>query len=132
MKMTDRRLYDTRFFVEYFFSEDKELLKKLKQELRSVKERMVSVLTIHEIYRINTKREGREVALLRSSAIRSDFTVVDVDYEAAVISAELRTHHQMPMADSIIAASAQICRCPLVSDDAHFKEVAGLTTRWYD
>ena len=128
--MPDRRLYDTRFFVEYFFSEDAELLKKLKQELRSVKERMVSVLTIHEIYRINMKREGRDVALLRSSAINSDFTVVDVNYETAVMSAELRMNHQMPMADSIIAASAQVCSCQLVSDDAHFKEIPGLITKW--
>ena len=91
---------------------------------------MVSVLTVHEIYRINMKREGRDVALLRSNAIRTDFIVVDVDYEAAVKSAELRMHNQMPMADSVIAASAQICGCPLVSDDPHFRELPGLVMKW--
>ena len=39
--MPDRRLYDTRFFVEYFYSNDQEFVRKLKEELRSVKERMV-------------------------------------------------------------------------------------------
>ncbi|MCW4018910.1 MAG: PIN domain-containing protein [Candidatus Bathyarchaeota archaeon] len=128
--MPERRLYDTCFFVEYFFSEDKELLRKFKQELRSVKERMVSVLTVHEIHRINLKREGRDVADLRSSAIRSDFIVVDVNYETAVKSAELRSKHHMPMADSVIAATAQIYGCPLISDDAHFKEINGLKIKW--
>ena len=128
--MSEKRLYDTRFFVEYFFSEDSELLRKFKQELRSVKERLVSVLTVHEIYRINLKREGKDVAELRSAAIRSDFIVINVNYEAAVKSAEIRAIHQMPMADSIIAATAQIYRCPIVSDDTHFKEINGLRTKW--
>ena len=128
--MPEKRLYDTRFFVEYFYSDDTELLKKLKEELKSVKERMVSALTVHEIHRINLKREGKDVANLRSNTIRGDFTIVDVDYETAVKSAELRSRHQIPMADSIIAAAAQIHNCPLVSDDAHFKEIQNLKTKW--
>jgi hypothetical protein len=32
--MRERRLYDMLFFVEYFYSEDKELLRKLEEELR--------------------------------------------------------------------------------------------------
>jgi predicted nucleic acid-binding protein len=129
--MPERSLYDTRFFVEYFYSGDAELLRRLKEDLRAVRERMVSALTVHEIHRINLEREGRDVATLRSNTIRGDFKVVDVDYEAAVRSAELRSRHRIPMADSVIAATAQIHGCPLVSDDAHFKEIQDLKTRWY-
>lgn len=111
--MPDRRLYDTRFFAEYFYSADQQLIRKLKEELRSVNERMVSSLTIHEIHRIVLKKEGKEVATIRSSTIRRDFQIIDVDYAIAVKSAELRIKHQMPMADSVIAATAQIQGCPL-------------------
>jgi predicted nucleic acid-binding protein len=128
--MPKRSVYDTRFFVEYFYSEDVNFLKKLKEDLRSVKERMVSALTIHEIHRINLEREGREVAILRSEAIRRDFMVVDVDYEIAVKSSELRSKHRMPLADSVIAATAQLRGCPLVSDDPHFQKIENLKTRW--
>ncbi len=128
--MPERRFYDTRFFVEYFYSEDKELLRKLKEELRSVKERMVSSLTVHEIHRINLKREGKEVTFLRSNTIRRDFQIINVDYEAAVKSAELRSTHPIPMADSVIAASALTYECALFSDDAHFKEIQNLKTKW--
>ena len=128
--MTDRRLYDTRFFVEYFYSDDAEVLKKLKEDLRLVKKRMVSALTVHEMHRINLQREGKDVAALRSSAIRGDFEVVDVNYEIAVKSAELRNKNQMPMADSVIAATAQIRDCVLFSDDAHFKDVKNLKIKW--
>lgn len=129
--MPKRCLYDTRFFVEYFYSEDKELLRKLKEELRSVKERMVSALTVHEMHRINLKREGKDVAALRSETIHRDFKVIDVDYETAVKSAELRSGHQIPMADSVIAATAQIYQCSIFSDDSHFKEIQNLKTKWY-
>jgi predicted nucleic acid-binding protein len=130
MKMLNRRLYETRFFVEYFYSDDAEFVKKLKEELRSAKERMVSSLTVHEMHRINLQREGKEVAALRSNTIRGDFRVLDVDYEVAVKSAELRGTNRMPMADSVIAATAQIHDCVLFSDDAHFKEVKNLKIKW--
>jgi predicted nucleic acid-binding protein len=129
--MPERSLYDTRFFVEYFYSGDPELLRRLKEDLRAVKERKVSALTVHEIHRINLEREGKDVATLRSNTIRGDFDIVDVDYETAVRSAELRSRHRIPMADSVIAATAQIHCCLLVSDDAHFKEIQGLKTRWH-
>jgi predicted nucleic acid-binding protein len=130
MRMPERRLYDTRFFVEYFYSENAELLRKLKEELRLVKERLVSSLTVHEIHRINLLREGKDVAALRSSTIKRDFKIVDVDYKTAVKSAEIRTKHRMPMADSVIAATAQIYECSLFSDDDHFKEIENLKTKW--
>ena len=129
--MSERSVYDTRFFVEYFYSDDAGFLRRLKEDLRAVRERMVSALTIHEIHRINLEREGREVATLRSETIRRDFNVVDVDYETAVGSVELRSRHRIPMADSVIAATAQIHGCPVISDDPHFQEIEGLKTRWY-
>ena len=129
--MPERSVYDTRFFVEYFYSGDPEFLSRMKEDLRSVRDRMVSVVTIHEIYRIDLEREGREVARLRSETIRRDFEVVDVDYEMAIRSAELRSRHRIPMADSVIAATAQLHGCPVVSDDPHFQEIKGIKTRWY-
>jgi len=129
--MPRKSVYDTRFFIEYFYSGDAGFLRRLKEDLRVVKERMVSALTIHEIHRIDLEREGREVATVRSETIRRDFNVVDVDYEAAVRSAELRSRHRIPMADSVIAATAQIHGCPLVSDDPHFQGIEDLKTRWY-
>jgi toxin FitB len=128
--MPEKRLYDTRFFVEYFYSNDQLLVKKLKEELKSVNERVVSSLTIHEFHRMVLRTKGKEVAALRSNTIRGDCTVVDVNYTIAVKSAELRNTHPMPMADSVIAATALIEGCPIFTDDAHFKDISGLKTVW--
>jgi toxin FitB len=128
--MTTSRVYDTRFFAEYFYSPDQTLVRKLKEELRSANERLVSSLTIHEIYRLVSQKEGKTVATLKSSTIQRDCQVINVDYSIAVKSAELRAKHSMPMADSVIAATAQINECPLFSDDAHFKNIENLKTVW--
>lgn len=87
-------------------------------------------LTIHEFHRIVLKTKGKEVAALRSGTIQRDFKVVDVDYSIAVKSAELRAKHPMPIADSVIAATAQIKERTLFSDDNHFKNVENLKTAW--
>jgi predicted nucleic acid-binding protein len=128
--MPDRRLYDTRFFAESFYTSDPKLAKKLKEEFRSRKEKLVSSLTIHEIHRVVLQKEGKTVATLKSATIQRDFQVIDVDYSIAVKSAELRANHPMPMADSVIAATAQIKGCPLFSDDAHFKSIENLKLVW--
>ena len=47
------------------------------------------------------------------------------------MSAELRSRHGVPMADSVIAAMAQMHGCPVMSDDPHFREMDGLKTRWF-
>ncbi len=130
--MTEKRLYDTRFFFDYFYSEDTDLVKRLSQEVKSTKEKLVSVLTIHELHHISMKRSGREVAALRSHTISAEFRLVDVDYAIAVQSAELRSTRKMPMADSVIAATAQVNGCTLVSDDPHFKEIPNLKTKWFN
>jgi predicted nucleic acid-binding protein len=128
--MPDKRLYDTRFFAESFYTSDQQLARKLGEEFKSQNEKFVSSLTVHEIYRLVLRTDGRVVAAMRSSTIKRDFQVVDVDYEIAVKSAELRSRHQMPMADSVIAASAQVMGCIVFSDDAHFKQVRDLRTAW--
>ncbi|MBS7618629.1 PIN domain-containing protein, partial [Candidatus Bathyarchaeota archaeon] len=115
--MSERSVYDTRFFIEYFYSKNLEFLKKLKEDLKRVRGKVVSVLTIHEVYRISLEKEGRDVADLRGKIICKDFKVVNVDYDVAVRSAELRSKYRIPMADSVIAATAQMHKCTLASDD---------------
>jgi len=128
--MPQRSVFDTRFFVEYFYSDDDEALTRLKEDLRSTRERGVSVVTVHEIYKIVLEREGSEVAKLRVETIRRDFEVVDMDYELAIESAEIRRKYRIPLADSVIMVTAQRWGCPVVTDDPHFEKVKEVKTRW--
>ncbi len=76
--MLEKSIYDTRFFVEYFYSDDADFRRKLKEDLRKTRNRMVSAFTVHERYRIDLEKEGKEIANLRAETIHRDFDVADV------------------------------------------------------
>jgi predicted nucleic acid-binding protein len=129
MKMS-KAVYDTRFFVENYYSPDPIILKKLKDFLGKTKERYISAVVIHEIYQLTLRKEGRETAILRATLLEQDFRVVNVDAEIAKLSAEIRLNHKMSMADSIIAATAISLKAICVSDDLHFTAVSEIKTQW--
>ena len=128
--MTKGNVYDTRFLVEYFFSPKHATTQALKEHLQSTGEKMISAVTIHEIHKLNLRKLDKETAKLRNTLIKNEFKIIDVDYEIAVASAELSNKYKIPLADSVIAATALGAGCPLVSDDEHFKRIKGLSTRW--
>lgn len=125
-----KAVYDTRFFVENYYSPDPIIIKKLKDFLGKTKERYISAIVIHEIYQLTLRKEGRETAILRATLLEQDFRVVNVDAEIAKLSAEIRLNHKMSMADSIIAATAISLKAICVSDDLHFRTVSEIKTQW--
>ena len=125
-----KAVYDTRFFVENYYSPDPIIIEKLKESLRKTKERYISAIVIHEVYQLTLRKEGRETAILRTTLLEQDFRVVNVDAEIAKLSAEIRLNHKMSMADSIIAATAISLKAICISDDLHFKAVSEIKTQW--
>jgi len=123
-------VYDTRFFFEYFYSSKKRVLEKTKAKLRKEKDRFISSIVIHEVYKLTLEREGLEIAELRASVLEKDFKVVEVDSEIAKLSARIRHRYRIPMADSIIAATAVKLNLPCITDDEHISRVKEIRTRW--
>lgn len=123
-------VYDTRFFIEHYYSKDQVVLQKTKEELRKTRQRYISVIVIHEVYQLTLGREGRETAILRTELLKGDFKIVNVDLEIARRSAELRFKYKIPMADSIIAATCLYLNAICFSDDPHFKAVKDIKTKW--
>ena len=125
----NKAVYDSRFFVEFFYSKDENLRRKIKEE-KSCKEKYVSTVVIHEVYKLSLVREGRETALLRVTLMKKDFQVVPVDDQIAQISAELRRKYDLSIGDSMIAATASILKAVCISDDPHFQQVKEIKTTW--
>jgi predicted nucleic acid-binding protein len=125
-----RTVYDTRFFMEHYYSQNETILKKTKEAIRKAEGRFISAIVIHEVYQLTLKQEGRETAILRTTLLEKDFKVVKVDAEIAKSSAELRHKYKMSMADSIIAATALSLKAICLSDDPHFKSVKEIKTTW--
>ena len=125
-----RTVYDTRFFIEHYYSKDADVLRKTKEEIRKTRERYVSVVVVHEVYRLTLEWEGRETAVLRTSLLEKDFRVVDVDSEIARSSAEIRHKHRISLADSVIAATSLFLDATCVSDDPHLRAIREIRTKW--
>jgi predicted nucleic acid-binding protein len=123
-------VYDTRFFIEHYYSASEDVQRRTKLELTGNKNKLVSAISIHEVYRLTLSKEGRETAKLRVSLISKDFDIVDVNLAIAVKAAEIQHSKSMPMADSLIAATCLNVNGICVSDDPHFERVEGLSIRW--
>ncbi len=121
--------YDSRFFVEFFYSKSEALHKKLQEEKKR-HEKYVSAIVLHEVYKLSLAREGRETAKLRATLIKKDFKVVPVDDQIAQISAEIRHKYNLSMGDSMIAATASTLNAVCISDDPHFQQIKEIKTTW--
>lgn len=124
-----KRVYDTRFLVEAVYSKNPEFQRKADAEKKN-RERYVSAVAVHELYRLTLAREGRETAKLRISLLKQTFKVIPVDEQIAQLSAELRQKYQLSMGDSMIAATASMLSAVCVSDDPHFKQIKEIHTTW--
>jgi len=124
-----RTVYDTRFFIEHYYSKDEKTLQRTKEEMRG-REKYVSAIVIHEIYQLTLVREGRESAVLRTTLLEKDFKIVKVDAEIAKSSAEFRHKYKLSMAISMIAATASYLKATCLSDDPHFQVVKEIKIRW--
>lgn len=125
----NKAVYDTRFFVEFFYSKDNELRNRIREEKQN-KEKYISAVAIHELYAISITREGRETAKLRITIMKKDFEVIPVDDQIAQVSAELRHKYNLSMGDSMIAATALELKAVCISDDLHFRQIKEIKTAW--
>jgi len=122
-------VFDTRFFVEFYYSKDEPLKKKLIEK-KMLKEKYVSAIVVHEVFNLSLSRDGREVAKLRAALMREEFKVYPVDDRIAQVSAELRHKYKLSMGDSMIAATASVLKAVCISDDPHFKPIKEIETTW--
>jgi predicted nucleic acid-binding protein len=123
-------VFDTRFFIEHYYSGDKRVLRRTKDEIRRNHGRFVSSIVLHEVYWLTLGSEGRETAVLRADLLEKDFRIVDVDAEIARVSAELRHKYKMRLVDSVIAATALALKAVCLSDDPRLEKVKEIKTRW--
>ena len=127
----NKAVYDTRIFMEYFNSKDSALLEKIGKE-KSRREKYVSAIVIHELYKLSLVNEGRETAKLKVAFLKQEFKIIPVDNQIAEISAELRQKYKLSMGDSIIAATALSLNAVCFSDDPHFSQIKEIKTVWIE
>lgn len=122
--------YDTRFFVEHYYTADQGVQRRTNDAIRRHHTRCISAIVILEVYKLTLEKEGRETAKLRVELLAKDFGMVDVDKDMAIRAAELRHKYSIPLADSLIAATSIHLDAPCYTDDPHIQRVKEIQTRW--
>jgi predicted nucleic acid-binding protein len=86
---------------------------------------LVPTLCLYEVFKNILGQAGREQAVEKVAVMRQG-TIIPLDdtlaLDAALISHELG----LPMADSVILATARSCRALLWTQDAHFEQLDGV------
>jgi predicted nucleic acid-binding protein len=81
---------------------------------------IVPVITIYEVFKV-VLRETGENETLQAVAVMQKGKVVELTANTAMIAAKLSLQHNLPMADSIILATARKYRCVIWTQDSDFQ-----------
>ena len=86
---------------------------------------VVPTVTIYEVFKV-VLRESSENEALHAVVAMQKGTVVDLTPPLAIAASKLSLEHNLPMADSIILATAKEFDATLWTQDADFKNINGV------
>jgi len=86
---------------------------------------IVPSITIHEVFKV-VLRESNENEALQSIAAMHKGIVVDLTSSLAISAAKLGLTHNLPMADSIILATANAYEATIWTQDSDFENISGV------
>ena len=93
--------------------------------IENTDEVLVPTVSLFEVFKRVLIEKNRNDAL-EAVAIMKDGHVVDLDDSLALVAAELSYELKLPMADSIILATARANDATLWTQDTHFKGMEGV------
>ncbi len=91
-------------------------------------ELLVPSLTIYEVFK-RVLQQRAESDALHAVAVMQQGTVADLDVRIALVAARISLEAKLPMADSIVLATARAYGATLWTQDADFKSMAGVQYR---
>ena len=86
---------------------------------------LVPTINLFEVFKRILIEKNRDDAL-EAIALMNECLVIDLDDSLALVAAELSYELKLPMADSIILATARMNAATLWTQDAHFKDIEGV------
>jgi len=83
---------------------------------------VVPTVTIYEVFKVVLRESSENEALQAAVAMRKG-TVVDLTATMAIAASKLSLEHNLPMADSIILATAKEFEATIWTQDSDFKNI---------
>lgn len=83
---------------------------------------VVPVITIYEVFKVVLREAGENEALQSITAMQKG-KIIDLTPNLSMSAAKVSMQYNLPMADSIIFATAKMHQCDIWTQDAHFKNL---------
>lgn len=96
--------------------------------IEDVKSLVVPTISLYEVFK-KVLAEQDEAGAFEAIAQMKQGQVADLDEDTALSAARISIEYRIPMADSIILATARVHQATLWTQDEHFKEMAGVKFR---
>ena len=93
--------------------------------IEAVTDLVVPTLSLYEVFKKVLQQRGEGDAL-QAVAIMVQGQVVELDMDLALSAAKVSTERKLPMADSVMLATALAHDATLWTQDADFQEIAGV------
>ena len=113
-------IVDSSGWLEYFTGGRNAL--RFAPPLKNLEALVVPSVSIYEVFKVLLREAGENAALQAASAMQRGH-VVDLTSKLATSAASLSLEHSMPMADSIILASAMEYKATIWTQDVDFKGI---------
>jgi len=86
---------------------------------------VVPAVTIYEVFKV-VLRESNENKALQAAVAMQKGKVIDLTAKLAIDASKLSLQYGLPMADSIILATAQLFNATIWTQDSDFKNISGV------
>lgn len=116
-------LIDSSAWLEYFA--DGPGAVNFHAPLQDEAELLVPTIVIYEVFKVALREAGENQALQAVAAMRKGM-VIELTGRLAMRAATLSLQHQLPMADSLILATALTHEAIIWTQDAHFQNLPGV------
>jgi predicted nucleic acid-binding protein len=116
-------LLDSSCWLEYV--SDSPLAGVLEPVIKNTKELIVPSITIYEVVKKLLLEKDQDYALNIARQMMQG-TVVDLDGDLGMYSAMIGKDYHLPLADSIIYATALKYKCTLWTTDQHFEKLPNI------
>jgi len=116
-------IIDSSGWLEYF--SDGPNAKHYLPPLNDTSSLIVPVITIYEVFKV-VLRESAENEALQAVAAMQKGKIIDLNANLAMDASKLSLQYNLPMADSIILATARAYDCVIWTQDSDFQHIEGV------
>jgi predicted nucleic acid-binding protein len=116
-------IVDSSGWLEYFA--DGPNAEHFAEPLSDVASLVVPAITLYEVFKVVCRQRGEDAAL-QAIALMQQGQVVDLNGPLALLAAKISLEMKLPMADSIILATARSHEAVLWTQDVDFADLEGV------